>query len=143
MAQRIEATTLWKYPDEAANRLSPQVLAYVGDAVFELYARCRLAGSKLKMDRMHGGVVGMVSAKAMAEHYKKLEPHLTETEADVLHRGRNAKTRHSKSAGVGQYHMSTGFEALVGYLFLSRQEDRLGQLLSYLLDEEDESTESR
>jgi len=79
----------------------------------------------------------MVSAKAMAGYYKELEPLLTEDETGVLHRGRNVKTRTIKSADVSQYHMSTGFEALVGYLFLSHQEERLTQLLTLIMDSED------
>ncbi|MEL7624666.1 MAG: ribonuclease III domain-containing protein [Clostridiales bacterium] len=130
---------LWRYPEEDAVRLSPLTLAYVGDAVFELYVRSHLAVGGKKVNRLHRGAVDLVSAQAMAAYYKKLEPHLTTTEAEVLHRGRNAKSRKSKSAAVSQYHMSTGFEALVGYLFLSRQESRLEQLFTFLLGEEVEA----
>jgi ribonuclease-3 family protein len=79
----------------------------------------------------------MVSAKAMAGYYKLLEPYLTEHETEVMHRGRNVKSRQIKSAGVSQYHMSTGFEALVGYLFLSRQEERLEYLLETIMNSEE------
>ena len=129
---------LWKYPEGDAFRMAPQVLAYVGDAVFELFVRSTLAARGEKVNRLHNSAVAMVSAKAMAGFYIKLEPILTDTEREVLRRGRNVKTRPIKSAGVGEYHMSTGFEALVGYLFLSRQERRLSQLLQYVLDEENE-----
>jgi ribonuclease-3 family protein len=132
---------LWKYPKEAVH-MPPLVLAYVGDAVFELFIRCRLAKDGAKVNRLHRGAINLVSAKAMAEYYKRLEPYLTADENDVLHRGRNVKSRHIKSAGVSQYHMSTGFEALVGYLFLSGQEGRLEQLLTFLLGEEDGSAVS-
>ena len=130
---------LWKYPNQEALRLPPLVLAYVGDAVFELIVRSRLASGGAKVNTLHRGAVAMVSAKAMAEYYKALEPHLTDVETEVLHRGRNVKSRQIKSAGVGQYHMSTGFEALVGYLFLSRQEERLEQLLLLVLKEDHET----
>ena len=130
---------LWKYPEDGAERLPPLVLAYVGDAVFELFVRTRLAAEGSKVSRLHRGAVGMVSAVAMAGYYKRLEPLLTDVEADVLRRGRNVKSRQVKSAGISQYHMSTGFEALVGYLFLTRQEERLAQLLRFILGEEDET----
>jgi len=130
---------LWKYPQEDAIRLAPLVLAYVGDAVFELVVRSRLAAGGAKVNRLHRGAISLVSAIAMAEYYRKLEPYLTEAEAEVMRRGRNVKSRHVRSAGVGQYHMSTGFEALVGYLFLSKQEGRLDQLLSLLFEEEDDA----
>ena len=132
-------TTLWKYPKEETRRLPSLVLAYIGDAVFELIIRSHLAAGGAKVNQLHRGAIGMVSARAMAEYYKLLEPHLTAVETEVLHRGRNVKSRQIKSAGVSQYHMSTGFEALVGYLFLSRQEDRLEQLLMFLLDEKNEA----
>jgi ribonuclease-3 family protein len=128
---------LWSYPVEDPLRLKPLVLAYVGDAVFELYVRSRLAAGGDKVNRLHRGAISVVSAKAMAVYYKKLEPYLTEVETEVLRRGRNVKSRHIKSAGVSQYHMSTGFEALVGYLFLSCQEERLDQLLRMILEAED------
>jgi ribonuclease-3 family protein len=127
---------LWKYPEEDASHLSPLALAYVGDAVFELFVRSSLAAGGAKVNRLHRGAVGLVSAPAMAGYYKRLEPHLTAPELELLHRGRNAKSRKSKSAGVSQYHMSTGFEALVGYLFLSRQESRLAELFTLLQGEE-------
>ena len=130
---------LWRYPEESAIRLPPLVLAYVGDAVFELIVRSRLAAMGEKVNKLHRGAISMVSAKAMAEYYKKLEPYLTTAETEVLHRGRNVKSRQIKSAGVGQYHMSTGFEALVGFLFLSRQEDRLEQLLLLIWEAEGSS----
>ncbi|MDR1193454.1 MAG: ribonuclease III [Peptococcaceae bacterium] len=125
---------LWFDPAMDAERLAPLVLAYVGDAVFELYVRGHLAVGRRKVGRLHCRVVKLVSARAMAGFYKTLEPRLTPTEAAVLRRGRNAKSKSVKSAALSEYHMSTGFEALVGYLFLSRQEERLGQLLAPLLE---------
>ncbi|MDR0468843.1 MAG: ribonuclease III [Peptococcaceae bacterium] len=129
---------LWRYPNDKALRLPPLVLAYVGDAVFELVVRTHLAAGGAKVNRIHRSAVNLVSAKAMAGFYKKLEPYLTDEETEVLHRGRNVKSHHIKSAGVIQYHMSTGFEALVGYLFLSRQEQRLEELLQVILEAEDD-----
>ena len=122
-----------------AIRLPSLVLAYVGDAVFELIIRSRMTASNTKVKQLHRGTVAMVSAKAMAEYYRLLEPHLSVIETEVLHRGRNVKSRQIKSAGIGQYHRSTGFEALVGYLFLSHQDERLEYLLNLLTSERDES----
>jgi len=139
MKEDVKQTMLWqKCSCEEAYRYPPLVLAYVGDAVFELYVRTRLAATGNKMNRIHQDAIGLVSAKAMARYYGKLVSHLTENEKEVLQRGRNVKSRQIKSADVGQYHKSTGFEALVGYLFLSSQEERLAQLLALLPGEEDE-----
>ena len=131
----------WKYPKDEAKRLAPLVLAYIGDAVFELYVRCYMATKEVKVKKLHRGTVEMVSAEAMAIFYREVEPYLNETELEVLHRGRNVKSRHNKRAGVSQYHMSTGFEALVGYLFLSDQEERLNELVDILIGDEHEGHE--
>ncbi|MCL1848388.1 MAG: Mini-ribonuclease 3 [Clostridiales bacterium] len=112
------------------------MLAYVGDAVFELYVRSRLVASGDKVKQLHREAIRLVSANAMAEYYRTIETNLTDTEAEVLHRGRNVKSHRVKSAGVKQYHLSTGFEALVGYLFLSGQEERLEEILGILFGEE-------
>jgi len=126
-----------RYAEEEAFRLPPLVLAYVGDAVFELYVRSWMTIEEVKVNRLHRRIINLVSAKAMAGYYIKLEPHLSTVECDVLHRGRNVKSHLIKSAGASEYHMSTGFEALVGYLFLSSQEERHEELLSFLMREED------
>ena len=129
---------MWQYPDQPPERLAPLALAYVGDAVFELYVRSLLVKKAGKVNQLHQKAVELVRAPAQADYYKRLEPILTEREREILHRGRNAKSRHSKTAGVQEYHRSTGFECLVGYLFLKREESRLVQLLELALAEEDE-----
>mgnify|MGYP003321244331 CR=1 FL=1 len=63
-----------------------------------------------------------------------LKEHLTEEELDIYKRGRNAKTAsHAKNAGIGQYHKATGFEALIGYLYMDNQLDRLKEIINYIL----------
>ncbi len=131
--------TMWNYPDTPPERQAPLALAYVGDAVFELYIRTLLLKKNSRVDRLHKEAVGLVKAQAQAGYYKKLEEHLTGEEREILHRGRNAKSRHPKSAAVQEYHMSTGFECLLGYLFLKNDEDRLVQLLELALREEEEN----
>lgn len=126
---------MWQYPDQSARSLSPLVLAYVGDAVFELYVRMALINDKSKVHQLHKRAVDLVKAEAMAGYYLKLAPHLQPEEEAVIRRGRNAKSRSGKSSDVQSYHMSTGFEALVGYLYLDHQEQRLQQLLSFVLPE--------
>ena len=73
----------------------------------------------------------IVNQAQMAEALKE---HLTEEEADVYKRGRNAKTvSHAKNAGIGQYHKATGFEALIGYLYLRGEEERILELIKLVL----------
>jgi len=125
---------LWRYPGQDPRQLSPAVLAYVGDAVYELYVRIYLIDKGLsKAKRLHEEASGLVRAAKQADFLHRLESVLSEEEKDVARRGRNSKTGHyPKSSGVVEYRLSTGFEALLGYLFLLRREDRIGQLLEYL-----------
>ncbi|HHT89817.1 MAG: ribonuclease III domain-containing protein [Bacillota bacterium] len=110
--------------------LSPLVLAYVGDAVYELYIRTRLAGYPAKMHKLHRMAVKYVQASKQAEIVHRWEPELTEDERNLVRRGRNAKGGSSRHGDVVDYRYSTGLEALLGYLYLTGQEERLQELLS-------------
>lgn len=114
-----------------ATNLNPVVLAFVGDAVYSLYVREKLTFScDCKTGELNKMAVAMVRASAQAELIKKIMPHLTEEELAVFKRGRNAKkTTRSKSATVGEYNSSTGFEALIGYLYIIGDIDRINFLL--------------
>ncbi|MGI6149110.1 MAG: Mini-ribonuclease 3 [Firmicutes bacterium] len=113
-------------------QLSPLVLAYVGDAVFELYVRTHLAGQKGRLNELHKAAVHYVQAKSQAEIIHQWEPLLTEEEKGVVKRGRNTRSTPPRSAAVADYRYSTGFEALLGYLYLSGQKERLLELLSHV-----------
>jgi ribonuclease-3 family protein len=105
-------------------------LAYIGDAVFELYIRMALAArSDAASGRLHGQSVHYVSAEAQAEALESIKAALTEKEASLVRRGRNAKA-HSmpKHADPAVYRLATGFEALIGYLYLDGQDERVNEL---------------
>ncbi len=115
--------------------LSPLVLAYIGDAVYELYTRLhlvkRMEGSKVH--HLHQETVGYVRAATQARLAHRLEGLLTPLEAEVLRRGRNAKSGYQpKGAGVTEYRYSTGLESLVGYLYLTGQTERLDMIFDLL-----------
>ncbi len=116
--------------------LSPLVLAYVGDAYFHLYVRTRLLQFTHKIDKLHEMSAEIVSAVAQAEAYKKIEPHLTDDERAIFKRGRNAKSHAPRVATVAEYHASTGFEALLGELFLTNKISRLEEICELALTEE-------
>ncbi len=116
--------------------LSPLVLAYVGDAYFHLYVRTRLLQFTHKIDKLHEMSAEIVSAVAQAEAYKKIEPHLTDDERAIFKRGRNAKSHAPRVATVAEYHASTGFEALLGELFLTNKITRLEEICELALTEE-------
>ena len=111
------------------SELSPLVLAYVGDAVYELYIRTKLISFPAKMHILHRTAVQYVQASRQAEIIHAWEPDLTEAEREVVRRGRNAKGGVPRHGDVTEYRYSTGMEALLGYLYLSGQEERLLELL--------------
>ncbi len=108
--------------------LSPLVTAYIGDAYFHLYVRTRLLSVTHKISKLHDLSADIVSAVSQAEAYKKIESQLTDDERDIFRRGRNAKSHAPRSATVEEYHASTGFESLLGELFLKKNFSRLDEI---------------
>lgn len=117
------------------------VLAYVGDAVFELAVRIHLVDTGLvKVNRLHTVAVKYVNAGAQARALKKLEGMLSEREEAVVRRGRNAKPPHTpRGPGVLEYRYSTAFEALIGYLYLKGDTARLQEILVEVLNVVDDT----
>ncbi|MGB3137706.1 MAG: ribonuclease III domain-containing protein [Nodosilinea sp.] len=111
--------------------LSPVALAYIGDAVYELFVRGSLLLPPKRIQVFHQQVVNQVRAEQQAQQVKQLAPLLNETEQDLLRRGRNASSRGPRRVDGQVYQQSTGFEALVGYLYLTNP-TRLVELLSTL-----------
>ena len=116
-----------------AKNMNSIVLAYIGDAVYSLYTREKLTFySDLKVNDLHRLASSEVRASAQAEFIDILLPILTEEETDIFRRARNAKkTTKAKSATVAEYNKSTGFEALLGYLYITGEHERLNYLLNY------------
>ena len=116
---------------EEVNMLSPLTWAYVGDCVYELYIRTDLVNkTKLKPHKLHIETIKYVKAKAQADILKQIEPNLTEQELDIVRRGRNAQNHHlPKNADPADYMYSTAFEGLIGYLYLTKQDERLQEIL--------------
>ena len=116
--------------------LPAQVLAYVGDAVYELAVRERLIGAGLvKVNQLHSETVKYVNAGAQARALSALEGKLTGDEASIVRRGRNAKSAHTpRSAGMIEYRRSTALECLIGYLYLKGDAARLGEIMAVALE---------
>ena len=106
---------------------SPLVLAYIGDAVWELLVRSRLIYQGRSARHVHKDAVKCVNAGAQAEAFRRIEPMLAEHEADIARRGRNAHAHHAapKNQDAADYRAATALEALIGYLYLTGQEERL------------------
>ncbi|AIE58622.1 Mini-ribonuclease 3 [Bacillus methanolicus] len=116
------------------NQLNSLALAYMGDAVFEQYVRYHLLQSgRVKPHQLHREATKYVSAKAQSQIIHQLieNGELSDHEVAVVKRGRNAKSGTvPKNTDVQTYRYSTAFEALIGYLFLSKQEERLEEIIT-------------
>ena len=110
-------------------QMNPIVLALIGDSVFTFYVRMRLLPVSSHVQVIHTIAAKMVSAVMQAKAMHILEAGLSEKEAAVVHRGRNAKSMVPKSASVSEYRSATALEALCGWLLLTDQEERLEFLL--------------
>ncbi len=115
-----------------ANNLSPVVLAFVGDAVYSLFVREKLTFTcDSKAGELNTLATKEVKATAQAEFIKEIMPILTEEEVSVFKRARNAKKPNkAKHASVTEYNNATGFEAVLGYLYLIGETDRLNFILN-------------
>ena len=110
---------------------SPLTLAYIGDAAYELVVRTFLVDQgNSRPDKLHRKASSMVKAAAQAAMAEALKDSLTEEELSVYRRGRNAKSpTMAKNASMSDYRKATGFEALMGYLYLKGEQKRLIDLV--------------
>lgn len=120
--------------DSAAAQLAPLTLAYIGDSVFDLYVRTKFAMRfKKNAGELHKMSIKVVNAHAQAQFAHEWSERLTEREKNVFMRGRNAKSATvPKNMSISDYRYATAIEALIGYLYLSGQKKRLGEILETL-----------
>lgn len=124
------------FQDADLRTYSPLTLAYIGDAVYELVIRTLLVKhGNAQTNWLHKKASSLVKASAQAEMIEKLLPVLTEEEEAVYRRGRNAKSyTMAKNATMSDYRKATGFEALMGYLYLKEDLGRMIELIRLGLD---------
>lgn len=128
---------------------SPLVLAYIGDSIYELVIRTKVIGAgNQQVNKLHRKTSQLVKARAQSSMMETLLPVLTVQEEEIYRRGRNAKScTTAKNASVNDYRRATGFEALMGYLYLQDELDRLLELVKLALEHykpaEHEGTEAR
>ena len=122
--------------ENGVNMMSPLVWAYIGDAVYELFIRTYLVNnSNAKPHKLHIESIKYVKAKAQFDILEKIKKNLTEEELDIVRRGRNTDNHHlPKNSNVAEYSYSTGFEALIGYLYLNKNDNRLEEILRLCID---------
>lgn len=147
-ASRKEATrlTLRESPpmEEArARMLNPLQLAYIGDGVWELLVRSRIIYKGRSARHVHKDAVACVNAHAQSEALRRIEPLLSDAEADIARRGRNAHAHHAapKNQEAADYRAATALEALIGYLYLTGQEERLLTLYKHSQEVENHAQE--
>lgn len=126
-------------PSKSAAQLSPLVLAYMGDAIYEAFIRQYLISlGNYPVNQLHRDSIRFVSAKGQAKALERLMTVLSEEEKAVVKRGRNAKSGMSpKNTDIVVYRHSTAFECLLGYLFFSGRQDRLEQLMRLTLENDE------
>lgn len=120
---------------ENPHLLPPLALAYIGDAVYELAVRRYLIENGLvRSNRLHRETVKYVQASAQAKGLAHLTEILTEEEATMVRRGRNAKMLHvPKGCNAAEYRHSTAFECLIGFLYLKGDTERLNEILELVI----------
>lgn len=118
-----------------ARMMNPLVLAYIGDTVYDLFVRTYLIYTcDVSVHKLHLKSISYVNAGSQSETLHEIGDLLTEDEQYIVRRGRNAKSGTiPKNADVSEYRRATGFECLLGYLYLSGQEERLGEIIGYVL----------
>lgn len=121
------------------NSFSPLSLAYIGDAVYEVYVRSYvMSRGNMPVNKLHRASTHYVSAKAQSVIIHSIMDSLTEEEIAVFKRGRNAHSYTSaKNADIVDYRHATGFEALIGYLFILRRYDRINEIVKMSVDAAD------
>ena len=118
-----------RYENVDAANIHPLVLAYIGDAYFHLYVRMRLLSyEQTQVQALHSFSAQIVSALWQARAYRGISDLLTEEEQTIYRRARNTKSHAPRSASVADYHTSTGFEALLGSLYIREEKERLEEL---------------
>lgn len=132
----MEQIILPEKDEKEINLLNPLVWAYVGDCVYELFIRTHLVNTtKLKVHELHVKAIPYVKASGQAKILSEIEEVLTEDEKNIVRRTRNTQNHHiPKNATLAEYTHATGFEGLIGYLFLTKQNDRLKYILDLCLE---------
>ena len=119
-----------------AKECSPLVLAYIGDRVFDLIIKTMAAGrGNRPVHKLHEETSRYVQASAQSFMMRSMQEHLTEEEHAIYRRGRNSRTvSPAKNQSITDYRRATGFEALIGYLYLRREYERLTELVALGLE---------
>lgn len=120
-----KALALYSKSENHPEQLPGLTLAFVGDAVYEIYVRTMMLEKSVNAHVLNKRCVKLVNNRTQSALYEVLEPELNDVELSVLHRGRNAKGIVPKNANTQDYRRATAIEALVGYWYLMDDEAHL------------------
>lgn len=136
-----KALDLYAKSSDHPEQLPGLTLAFLGDAVYELYVRTMMLRKSSNAHTLNKRCVALVNNRTQSALYERLEPELNDVERGVLHRGRNAKGIVPRNANAQDYRRATAVEALVGYWYLMDDEARLGWAFDLLwtMTEEDDA----
>lgn len=126
-----------RFTKEEVRQINPLVLAFIGDAIYEIFIRTYLVDKNRDMSvhKLHMEAIKYVKAHAQSEFIKSIENELTEEEKQFFKRGRNSKSGTvPKNADVQEYRHATGFETLIGFLYITEQKQRLNYLLNIIVN---------
>lgn len=136
--KEINANLIYgKFKKKDVKMMSPLQLAYIGDAVYEVFIRTYLLKqNNLSVHELHKNAIKYVKAEAQANIIHLIEKRLTDEEWNIVKRGRNAKSGTvPKNANISDYRYATGFETLIGFLYLTENHIRLNELLHMIVEE--------
>lgn len=136
MEESVSMEEIFKMRQVDIKEYSPLTLAYIGDAVYDLIIRTLVVNKgNQQVQKLHKETITMVQASAQARMITALNDQLSEEEHAVYKRGRNAKSASpAKNQSISDYHKATGFEALLGYLYLKKDWKRMLELIRAGLD---------
>ena len=120
-----------------AQRIGALELAYLGDSLYDLYVREHLIAKGGRVRAMHREAISLVCAHAQSQALARITDQLNDGERDVVRRARNTRQSPPKNADPGEYHHATALEALIGWLYVTGQRDRMNELLALALPEEE------
>ncbi|RXM56987.1 Mini-ribonuclease 3 [Clostridium tetani] len=134
-----------EFTKQDLKQMNPLVLAYIGDAVYEIFIRTYII-SKNKdtcVNKLHKKTIQFVKADAQSYFIREIQKYLNEEEIKVFKRGRNTKSNTSaKNASIQDYRMATGFETIIGYLYLLNEDERLEEIMKLVINLYEESSQN-
>lgn len=131
-----------EFTKQDLKQMNPLALAYIGDAIYEIFIRTYIVSKNKEtcVNKLHKKTIQFVKASAQSYFIREIQEYLNEEEIKVFKRGRNTKSNTSaKNASIQDYRMATGFEAVIGYLYLLNKDERLEEIMKLVINSYEKS----